>query len=231
MMLKISVFVCLTALFLINNAHCNQKRIRRENQTQLLVDGVDINNISDEDLNGLFNAEDEKLTGELDIWIGKQTLREKQRLRRIPPVIVAVGTRVVWTAGRHIMKTLIRNTLPKTSKDLRLRQYFKRGGYKSAQGDFWRFKPMNIKRFTGKDGQEGITGKILDGKYTLTVRRTSSYSRIKNGGKVFRQGRPTLELRSNTGGKLVRKVRYEDRWSYRHKNTITNTKIQSCQVG
>lgn len=82
----------------------------------------------------------------LDIWIGKQVLKERKRIKRIPPVVVAVATRVAWVAGRKIMKSLIKNTIPLIKKNSGkiTKIYFKRGGYRSAKKDFKRLKPTNV---------------------------------------------------------------------------------------
>lgn len=81
-----------------------------------------------------------------DIWIGKQVLKERKRIKRVPPVVVAVATRVAWVAGRKIMKSLIKNTIPLIKKNSGkiTKIYFKRGGYRSAKKDFKRFKPTNV---------------------------------------------------------------------------------------
>lgn len=82
----------------------------------------------------------------LDIWIGKQVLKERKRIKRVPPVVVAVATRIAWVAGRKIMKSLIKNTIPLIKKNSGkiTKIYFKRGGYRSAKKDFERFKPTNV---------------------------------------------------------------------------------------
>lgn len=88
-----------------------------------------------------------------DIWIGKQTLREKQRRKRIIPVVAVAGGRIVWAAGRYLLKSLIKNSLPviKKSSGKITKIYFKRGGYRSAVKDFKRFKATDIKTFTRKN--------------------------------------------------------------------------------
>lgn len=63
-------------------------------------------------------------------------------------------------------------------------------------------------------GQQGYSGTFLDGRFKITVRKKSTYSRVKVNGKIIRDGRPTLEIRSNTGGKIVRKIRYENSRSF-----------------
>ncbi|XP_056017288.1 uncharacterized protein LOC125671377 [Ostrea edulis] len=155
----------LTVLTLIQATECKSTSKQHEilvdlnrdgegKEKPLLVDGVDVNKVSDEDLIGLLDADDEKFTGELDIWIGKQTLREKQRKKRIIPLIVAVaGRRLAWGAARYLLKSLIKHTLPviKKSGGKITKIYFKRGGYRSAKKDFKRFKPTNIKPITGKN--------------------------------------------------------------------------------
>lgn len=80
----------------------------------------------------------------LDIWIGKQVLKERKRIKRVPPVVVAVATRIAWVAGRKIMKSLIKNTIPLIKKNSGkiTKIYFKRGGYRSAKKDFKRLKLM-----------------------------------------------------------------------------------------
>lgn len=55
---------------------------------------------------------------------------------------------------------------------------------------------------------------MLGGKYQITVRKTSSHFRKKIKGETIRPGRPTLEIRSKTGGKVIRKLRYENSRSY-----------------
>lgn len=80
-----------------------------------------------------------------DIWIGKQILKERHRIRRIIPYIA----RAVWVVGNKLMKSFIKNTLPRVSKGKTTitKQYFKHGGYGSAKRDFLRFKPTNVKQF------------------------------------------------------------------------------------
>lgn len=42
----------------------------------------------------------------LDKWIGKQTLKERHRIKRVDPVLAAAGARVAWTAGRALFRSL-----------------------------------------------------------------------------------------------------------------------------
>lgn len=63
--------------------------------------------------------------------------------------------------------------------------------------------------FTFK-GFEVYTGRILDGRYQLTVRSSSTYGRIMKDGKVVEPGKPTLEIRPNVGEHILRKFRYDE---------------------
>eukprot|EP00105_Crassostrea_gigas_P020423 XP_011439202.2 PREDICTED: uncharacterized protein LOC105336541 [Crassostrea gigas] len=180
----------LVAYLLVQYAEC------KNNGTEghFLVDGIDVEKLSDDEVRDLLDAEDVKFTGQLDIWIGKQSLKERHRIKRVAPIVA----RVAWMAGRALYRSLSHKVPHITRSGGRMtKQYFKNGGYWSARRDFNRFKPTGVTQFRGRTGQKGYTGKILDGKYQLTVRKKSSF------------GRPTLEIRSNTGGKVVRKVRYE----------------------
>lgn len=127
---------------MVQNAECKNNRT----QGHLFVEGIDVDKLTDGELYGLLDAEDEKFIGQLDIWIGKQVLKERKRIKRVPPVVVAVATRIAWVAGRKIMKSLIKNTIPLIKKNSGkiTKIYFKRGGYRSAKKDFKRFKPTNV---------------------------------------------------------------------------------------
>lgn len=59
-----------------------------------------------------------------------------------------MATRVAWVAGRRIMKSLIKNTIPliKKSSGKITKIYFKRGGYKLARSDFKKFRPTGVKK-------------------------------------------------------------------------------------
>lgn len=73
---------------------------------------------------------------------------------------------------------------------------------------------ISVNHLNLKD-KKGYTGKILDGNFQITVRDTSSYFRKMENGKIIRNGRPTLEIRSKSGGNIVRKFRHESRKSYK----------------
>lgn len=73
-------------------------------------------------------------------------------------------------------------------------------------------------------GKKGYTGKILDGNFQITVRDTSSYFRKMENGKIIRNGRPTLEFRSKSGGNIVRKFRHESRKSYKANKSLNQYK-------
>lgn len=49
-------------------------------------------------------------------------------------------------AGKRLMKSLIKNTAPRITKNgaKLTKQYYKRGGYGSAKMDFQRFKPTDV---------------------------------------------------------------------------------------
>lgn len=184
-LLSITALLLFACLFL-QNANCKKNGIHR----QLMIDGIDAEKLNAEDIFGLLTAEDEKFIGQLDIWTGKQILKKRHRIKRY--------ARFLWIAARQLFKSL--KTARRFSKNggKITKQYFKKGGFKEAYEDFKSFKPTNIKEFRGKNGQHGYTGKILDGKYQITVRKNSS------------SGEPTLEFRSNTGGNIIRKVRYQE---------------------
>lgn len=91
---------------------------KQQDPGHLFVEGIDVDKLTDGELYGLLDAEDEKFIGQLDIWIGKQVLKERKRIKRVPPVVVAVATRIAWVAGRKIMKSLIKNTIPLIKKIL-----------------------------------------------------------------------------------------------------------------
>lgn len=80
----------------------------------------------------------------LDKWIGKQTLKERHRIKRVDPVLAAAGARVAWTAGRALFRSLASAPRITTSSGKLTKQYFKRGGFESAKRDFHRFKPTKV---------------------------------------------------------------------------------------
>lgn len=84
----------------------------------------------------------------LDIWIGKQTLKDRHRVKRVAPIIA----RVAWAAGRALFRSLAKSTPRITRSGGKLtKQFFKKGGFETAKRDFHRFKPANVKQFTGKN--------------------------------------------------------------------------------
>ncbi|XP_078321482.1 uncharacterized protein LOC144621689 [Crassostrea virginica] len=102
---------------------------------------------------------------------------------------------LAWSAARSLFKSLF-STKPKiTQSGNRITKHFsKPGDYVTAVKDFELFKPADI-QIINKNGQEGFYGDILDEKYTLTVRKTSS------------NGQPTLQLTPKKGD-VCRKLRY-----------------------
>lgn len=54
--------------------------------------------------------------------------------------------KAVMVAGKQLMKSLIKNTAPRITKNgaKLTKQYFKKGGYRSAKKDFLRFKPSHV---------------------------------------------------------------------------------------
>lgn len=84
----------------------------------------------------------------LDIWIGKQTLKDRHRVKRVAPIVA----RVAWAAGRALFRSLAKSTPRITRSGGKLtKQFFKKGGFETAKRDFHRFKPANVKQFTGKN--------------------------------------------------------------------------------
>lgn len=80
----------------------------------------------------------------LDIWTGKQILKERHRVKRVAPIVPAVA----WTAGRILMRSLIKTAPHITRSSGKItRQYFKNGGFGTALRDFNRFKPTHVKEF------------------------------------------------------------------------------------
>lgn len=41
----------------------------------------------------------------LDIWIGKQTLKDRHRVKRVAPIVA----RVAWAAGRALFRSLAKS--------------------------------------------------------------------------------------------------------------------------
>ncbi|XP_078320922.1 uncharacterized protein LOC144621478 [Crassostrea virginica] len=183
----------LTIYTIVGNGECKLDRALSNETGHLFIDGIDVSHLSEKELNGLLEAEDEKFMDSLSIWIGKQTLREKQRLKRAPRGPAGLA----WSAARSLFKSLF-STKPKITKSgNRITKHFsKPGDYETAVKDFELFKPADI-RIIDKNGQEGFYGDLLDGKYTLTVRKTSS------------NGQPTLQLIPRNGI-VFRKLRYID---------------------
>lgn len=84
----------------------------------------------------------------LDIWIGKQTLKDRHRVKRVAPIVA----RVAWAAGRALFRSLAKSTPRITRSGGKLtKQFFKKGGFETAKRDFHRFKPANVKQFTGEN--------------------------------------------------------------------------------
>lgn len=187
-LLSITALLLFACLFL-QNADCKKNGIHK----QLMIDGIDAEKLNAEDIFGLLTAEDEKFIGQLDIWTGKQILKKRHRIKR--------SARVLWIAARELFKSLkTARRFSKNGGDI-TKQYYKKGGFKEAYEDFKSFEPTNIKEFWGKNGQHGYTGKILDGKYHITVREKST------------SGEPTLEFRPKRRKNItsiIRKVRYQE---------------------
>lgn len=196
------VVLLLVAYLLVQNAECRNNRTKGH----LLVDGIDVEKLSEKEVYGLLNAEDEKFMGQLDVWIGKQTLKERHRIRRFGAL-----SRVALTAARALFKSLGKSTPRISTSGGRItKQYFKKGDFNLAKTDFGAFKPTDVKHIMKKDGFEVYTGRILDGRYQLTVRSSSTYGRIMKDGKVVEPGKPTLEIRPNVGERILRKFRYDE---------------------
>ncbi|XP_046361800.1 uncharacterized protein LOC124138934 [Haliotis rufescens] len=154
-------------------------------------DGVDLNTLSDDELNALVDAEDEILKGELDIKAYLNAVADKPRLhKRWVPL-----ARAAFSVGRSLFRSFSRGRVSRSGSRL-TRQYNRQGNYGDAVRDFNRLSPSGTRPITGNNNLRGITGTM--GRHRVTVRNTSS------------NGRPTLEIRSpNTnGGSTVRKFRY-----------------------
>uniref|UniRef100_K1QNE2 Uncharacterized protein n=1 Tax=Magallana gigas TaxID=29159 RepID=K1QNE2_MAGGI len=137
----------LVAYLLVQYAEC------KNNGTEghFLVDGIDVEKLSDDEVRDLLDAEDVKFTGQLDIWIGKQSLKERHRIKRVAPIVA----RVAWMAGRALYRSLSHKVPHITRSGGRMtKQYFKNGGYWSARRDFNRFKPTGVTQFRGRTNRE-----------------------------------------------------------------------------
>ncbi|XP_033755102.1 uncharacterized protein LOC117338047 [Pecten maximus] len=161
----------------------------------LIIENVDVNKLSEENLEDFLMALDEKFIGELDIEVGKHTLESVPSGRRTKRWIPLVA-RGAFAVGRGIFRALSRAKVSKSAGKI-TRQYNRRGDFKKAVSDFHRLKPTNVKRFNGRDGLTGLEGRV--GKHTVKVRSSSS-------GK-----RPTIESyrTDKAARKIIRKVRYD----------------------
>ncbi|OWF34761.1 uncharacterized protein LOC110443815 [Mizuhopecten yessoensis] len=160
----------------------------------LVIEGVDVNTLSTENLESFLTALDEKFFGELDIEVGKHILGSVAtggRAKRWVPLVA----RGAFALGRGLFRALSR-AKPSRSAGKLTRQYDRKGNFRKAVSDFHRLKPTNVKRFKGKDGLVGLEGRM--GKNTVKVRSTSSGNR------------PTLEVykTDKAARKILRKVRY-----------------------
>ncbi|XP_069112229.1 uncharacterized protein [Argopecten irradians] len=161
----------------------------------LIIENVDVTQLSEEDLEDFLAALDEKFKGELDIEVGKQIIKSAVsggRTKRWIPL----AARGAFIVGRGIFRALSRAKVSKSAGKI-TRQYERRGNFKKAVSDFHRLKPTNVKRFSGKNGLTGLQGQV--GRNTVKVRSNSSGNR------------PTLEsYRTNKAErKIIRKVRYD----------------------
>nr|XP_022304246.1 uncharacterized protein LOC111111518 [Crassostrea virginica] len=190
--LAAGVISFLTVYTIVGHVECKLDRALSNKTGHLFIDGIDASHLSKKEFNKLLEEEDDKFMDSLSIWIGKHTLREKQRLKRAP--LRYVGA---WKAARRLYKSVF-STKPKiTQSGNRITKHFsKPGNYETALNDFESFFPTDI-QIIDKNGQEGFYGDILDGEYTLTVRKTSS------------NGQPTLQLIPRNGF-VFRKLRYID---------------------
>lgn len=100
----------------------------------------------------------------LDVWIGKQTLKERHRIKRF-----AALAKVVLKAARALFKSF-RPIAPRITKSggKITKQYFRKGDFTSAKRDFETFMPSNVKHVIKKD--------VSDLKWTkLNVSKSIDY--------------------------------------------------------
>lgn len=75
-------------------------------------------------------------------------MKDRHRVKRVAPIVA----RVAWAAGRALFRSLAKSTPRITRSSGKLtKQFFKKGGFETAKRDFHRFKPANVKQFTGKN--------------------------------------------------------------------------------
>lgn len=75
-------------------------------------------------------------------------MKDRHRVKRVAPIVA----RVAWAAGRALFRSLAKSTPRITRSGGKLtKQFFKKGGFETAKRDFHRFKPANVKQFTGKN--------------------------------------------------------------------------------
>ncbi|XP_060066521.1 uncharacterized protein LOC132546823 [Ylistrum balloti] len=161
----------------------------------LVIEGVDVSTLSEDDLESFLSALDEKFLGELDIEVGKRILENATsggRAKRWIPL----AARGAFALGRGLFRAVSRAKISRSAGRI-TRQYDRRGNFKKAVSDFHRLKPTDVKRFKGKDGLVGLQGRL--GKQTVKVRSNSSGNR------------PTLEVyrTDKAARKIIRKVRYD----------------------
>ncbi|XP_067651939.1 uncharacterized protein [Haliotis asinina] len=161
--------------------------------TPAYYDGIDLNTLSDDELDALVDAKDEILEGELDIAGYINAVANKRRLhKRWIPL-----ARAAFSIGRSLLRSFSRGRVTRSGSRL-TRQYNRQGNYGDAVRDFNRLNPSGARPISGRNNLQGITGTM--GRHRVTVRNTSS------------NGRPTLEIRSPNanGGSTVRKFRYNE---------------------
>lgn len=85
-----------------------------------------------------------------DVWIGKQTLKERHRIKR-------ASARVALNAARALFKTFGRRTPRISTSGARItKQYFKKGDFNLAKQDFESFQPTDVKHVSKKDVSDPI---------------------------------------------------------------------------
>ncbi|KAK6174463.1 hypothetical protein SNE40_017734 [Patella caerulea] len=165
-------------------------------------DGIDLDLLTEDELEALMEAEDKKFAGELDVYIGANELNEKYankkgaRPKRWVPLAIA-GGRIAFAAGRAFLSRYARNGITRSGARI-TKHYSRPGNYFTGLREFKKLNPTGVKRIGGSkfNGWTGTTG-----NYRVTVRSGSKGTSGANGS-------PTLSV-SSKGGDLVRKFRFD----------------------
>ncbi|KAK6174462.1 hypothetical protein SNE40_017733 [Patella caerulea] len=177
--------------------------LSQQNVESSKFDGIDLDLLTQDELEALMEAEDEKFTGELDIYLGANAINKRSRddskvarPKRWVPLAIA-GGRIAFAAGRAFLSRYARNGITRSGARI-TKHYSRPGNYFTGLREFKKLNPTGVKRIGGSKFN-GWTG--TSGNYRVTVRSGSK-------GTTGANGSPTLSI-SSKGGDLVRKFRFD----------------------